>query len=71
MATLMLASLAQFVLEVLPGRENTNFYICTGTNPKPFQDLNLKMNFPIIVTSTISVNLYLFVVVMISGHKCA
>jgi hypothetical protein len=63
MATLLLASVAQFSLEFLPGREYTNFYVCTGTNPEEDQHLSLKWNIPLIVAGSISFDLYLFVMV--------
>jgi len=65
LANLLLASIAQTVHLILPGRQNINFHVCTGTDPGRFNKSGHKINYSIIITICLSIVGNIIVIVRI------
>ena len=62
---LLLAFIAQTVHFILPGRQNVNFHVCTGTDPGRFNASGHKINYAIILSIGLTIVGKLIVIVRI------
>ena len=67
--TLMVSSTSQFVHQFLPGRNQLNFYICSGSFDKSLAETKIKMNYFFVAYLAIGLLWIIFAAFRISNFK--
>ena len=69
LATFVLSVLSEFVLQFLPGKEPLTIYICSGNDPRLYDNQNVKKNHPINLLVSTWLFTYCFTLARIRTYK--